>query len=108
MEGLWSVAFSTPVGAGYGVVFFTSEVDFCGGDSAFYWTGSFTTRSGHASVNLKGHSHSGRPAASVLGMSAVDFDVSLAGDLPASAGVGDSMKVTGPNGLVATLTRRLL
>jgi hypothetical protein len=106
MEGLWSVAFSTPVGAGYGVVFFTSEVDFYGGDSAFYWTGSFTTKNSRATVNLKGHSHSGRPAASVLGMSVADFDLNLEGDLPPSSGVGDSLKVSGPNGLVATLTRR--
>lgn len=107
MEGLWSVAFSTPVGAGYGVVYFTSEVDFLGGDSAFYWTGSFSTKNGHASVKLKGHSHSGHPAASVLGMSVTDFDLDLEGDLPASPGVGSSLKISGPNGLVATLTRKL-
>jgi hypothetical protein len=107
MEGLWSVAFSTPIGAGYGVVFFTSEIDFLGGDSAFYWTGSFTPKNSRASVKLKGHSHSGRPAASVLGVSVADFDIDLEGDLPASSGVGSSTKVSGPNGLVATLTRKL-
>ena len=108
MEGLWSVAFSTPLGAGYGVVFFTSEVEFVGGDSAFYWTGLFTTRNGRASVKLKGHSHSGRPAASVLGMTVAEFEIDLEGDLPAGSGVGSSTRVTGANGLVATLTRRAL
>jgi hypothetical protein len=40
-------------------------------------------------------------------MSVADFDLNLEGDLPASQGVGSSFKVSGPNGLVATLTRRL-
>ena len=107
MEGLWSVAFSTPAGAGYGVVFFTSEVDYLGGDSSFYWTGSFSSKGGHASATLKGKSHSGRPAASVLGMSVADFNLNLEGDLPASSSVGSSFKMSAPNGFVATLTRRI-
>lgn len=106
MEGLWSAAFSTQLGAGYGVVFFTSEVTFVGGDSAFYWTGSFSTHNGRATIKLDGHSHSGRPAPSVLGMT-VNLTLDLQGEMPTSPGVvGSSFKVSGPGGLVATLTRR--
>lgn len=106
MEGLWSFAFSTQIGAGYGVVFFTSDATFVGGDSAFYWTGSLSTKNGRASIKLEGHSHSGRAAASVLGMTVKDFTLDLQGEMPASSGVGSSLKVSGPGGLVATLTRR--
>jgi hypothetical protein len=106
MEGLWSVAFSTQIGAGYGVVFFTSEITFVGGDSGFYWTGSFSTMNGRANIKLEGHSHSGRPAPSVLGMTVKDFTLDLQGEIPASPGVGSSFKVSGSGGLVATLTRR--
>lgn len=106
MEGLWSVAFSTQMGAGYGVVFFTSEASFVGGDSAFYWTGAFSTKNGRAQIKLDGHSHSGRPAPSVLGMTVKDFTLDLQGDIPASPTVGSSFKVSGPGGLFATLTRR--
>lgn len=106
MEGLWSVAFSTQLGAGYGIVFFTSEVSFVGGDSAFYWTGSFSTENGRAKIKLYGESHSGRPAPSVLGAALKDFSLDLQGDMPAATGVGSSFKVSGPGGLVANLTRR--
>lgn len=106
MKGLWSIAFSTPVGAGYGVVYFTSENDFVGGDSAFYWTGTISSRDGRAVTRIDAHSHSGRPVATVLGTSAAEFSLELAGEPPASSEVGTTFKISGPSGFVATLMRR--
>jgi len=106
MEGLWSIAFSTPLGANYGVVFFTSETDFVGGDSAFYWTGTISPQQGRAVAKLNARSHSGRPMTTVLGTSVAEFSLELGGELPASSGVGASFKISGPGGFVATLTRR--
>jgi hypothetical protein len=106
MEGLWSVAFSTPFGANYGIVFFTAEKRFVGGDSAFYWTGTISFQEGRMVAKLDAHSHSGRPMLTVLGTSAIDFLLELSGGLPTSSGIGTTFKLAGPGGFVATLTRR--
>lgn len=106
MEGLWSVAFSTPFGANYGVVFFTAEKQFVGGDSAFYWIGTISTKEGQMVAKLEARSHSGRPVVTVLGTSATDFSLQLSGGLPTSAGIGATFKISGQGGFIATLTRR--
>jgi hypothetical protein len=106
MEGLWSIAFSTPLGANYGVAFFTAESNFVGGDSVFYWTGTISSQAGRLVAKLTGRSHSGRPMPTILGTSAAEFSLELGGEFPASLGIGTTFKITGPSGFVATLTRR--
>lgn len=106
MEGFWSIAFSTPLGANYGIVFFTAERNFVGGDSAFYWTGTISSQEGQVAVKLNAHSHSGRPVSTILGGSAAEFSLELGGGLPASSGIGTTFKISGPGGFIATLTRR--
>lgn len=106
MEGLWSIAFSTPLGANYGVVFFTAESKFVGGDSTFYWTGTISSQEGRGVARLNARSHSGRPMSTILGTSAAEFSLELGGEIPVSSGIGTTFKISGPGGFIATLTRR--
>jgi hypothetical protein len=106
MEGLWSIAFSTQFAANYGVVYFTSSGHFVGGDSVFYWTGMATTREGQLIANFKAHTHSGRPAVTVLNTTVVEFSMELSGEAPKSSDIGSTFKIAGPSGFAAVLTKR--
>jgi hypothetical protein len=74
-EGLYSVRFQTPMGAGAGVVFLQGG-KLRGGDSAMWYTGQYTDSAGRftASVAVARHS-AGMP--SVFGVDRVS--ISLAG-----------------------------
>lgn len=104
MDGLWSIAFSARQGVGYGVVIFQGENLF-GGDSSFYWTGTFKSQGGRLEAAIRARSHSGHPVPSVLGTSSADFSLQLEAAIPTTAEVGASFVASGA-GIQAKLIRR--
>lgn len=104
MEGLWSVAFATRMGANYGVVYFDGD-RLIGGDSAFFWTGTVKQDGNDLRAELQARTHSGQPVLTIFGNSSSSFSVELRGSLPTSTEVGSTITVSG-SGLTAKLTRR--
>ncbi len=105
LQGLWTVAFSTRAGAGYGVVLF-GEGRMAGGDSGFYWTGDYRIENGTLRGRLTFKSHSGQPHPSILGPSIREQTIEVSAAIPASMEVGANFTITGPAGFNARLTRR--
>ena len=103
MEGLWSVLFSRGAGSYYGVAVFDGNRIF-GGDSSFYWTGTYTVQNGQVNAQLDAVSHSGGAVLTVLGTAAQRFWVSLTAPAPTNPAVGTTVRATGT--VNALLTRR--
>ncbi len=77
MEGLWTAKFTTPMGSGGGVAYFTSDKVF-GGDSGFTDIGSYEEIAENIVAKLKISPHfSGIP--SVFGATAKTFDLTITG-----------------------------
>jgi hypothetical protein len=105
MEGFWSIVLSVrgrlPA---YGVAMFVGDHIF-GGDSCFYWTGTYATRGDKIEATLDVIRHSGNSVANLFGGSA-RYSVQFSARVPESQAIDTSFIANGPDGLTATLTRR--
>jgi hypothetical protein len=106
MEGLWSIVLSArsqlPV---YGVAVFVGEHIF-GGDARFYWTGTYATRGDMIEATLEVSSHPGSAVANIFGDSVARYSVRFSARVPASQAIDTTFIANGPDGMIATLTRR--
>ncbi len=75
IEALWTINFENVNGYGGGVVIFESGRIF-GGDTSFYWTGTYDVDRGQLEAKIKVKRHNGT-LPSLLGMDA--FELELAG-----------------------------
>ncbi len=108
MEGLWSVAFRSSAGReSFGVVVFQSG-RVMGGDSAFYWFGTYVVEGDSIRASIEATNFSGLTE-TVFGFSAQKFSLEISGEIPRSGGIMRAKgKVVGyPNAeLTVTLTKR--
>lgn len=72
--GLYKADFDTQIGSGAGVVSIEGEVA-RGGDSSFWWSGSFHSADGHArgSLEVRQHSSVVEPVFGPIGRFTLDF-----------------------------------
>ena len=89
-NGLYSVSFNTPVGAGNGVIV-ANDGQFRGGDSALYYTGEYTVNGDAVSIVLSTGRHANNGMGSVFGADSVN--VNLTGQSK-----GDTVQVNGSHG----------
>lgn len=92
IEALWSVQFAGPVGSSGGVVIFETGKLF-GGDSQYYWIGTYTEQSGAIVADLDVHHYSGPPYSAFGPMT--DFKLGLVATPPKSISVGATMQASG-------------
>jgi hypothetical protein len=101
MDGLWSVTFSGRGGTGSGVVVFDKGRVF-GGDSYFYWTGTYSIQNSKVEATIDAASHSGAAAGTILGTVAQRFSLTMTAPEPTSPVAGTVVRASGAIGAVLT------
>jgi len=83
MDGLWTVEFSTPIATGSGVVT-VRNLSIMGGDSSFYYIGTFARDGSNLRGKLQAKHYSGSLSDGVFGprrLIDLGFDAALGDDL---------------------------
>jgi hypothetical protein len=94
MDGFWTAKFTTPMGSGGGVAYFTANQVF-GGDSGFTYLGSYQINGTDVVAKLRISPHS-PGIASVFGPTTQAFDLTITGTIQGNQMTGKGVASIAP------------